>query len=58
MIKGFIAYTVPELTVGVEGYINNLKNDDQATEISTGDRGCVNCKGKRHFSFCACSTCK
>lgn len=37
MIKGFVAYTVPKFTVGVEGYINNLKNDNQATEISTGN---------------------
>ena len=28
---------VPKITVGVEGYINSLKNDDQATEISTGN---------------------
>lgn len=37
MVKGFIAYTVPKITIGVEGYINNLKNDDQATEISTAN---------------------
>ncbi|MGI8951276.1 MAG: hypothetical protein ACR2FN_06790 [Chitinophagaceae bacterium] len=30
MIKGFIAYTTPALTIGVEGFINNLKNDDYA----------------------------
>jgi hypothetical protein len=37
MVKGFVAYTVPAFTVGVEAYSNNLKNDDQATEISTGN---------------------
>jgi hypothetical protein len=37
MFKGFVAYTIPTFTVGVEGYINNLKNDNEATEISTGD---------------------
>ncbi len=37
MVKGFVAYIVPEFTVGAEAYSNNLKNDDQATEISTGD---------------------
>jgi hypothetical protein len=33
MVKGYVAYTTPGLTVGVEGYINNLKNDDFATKI-------------------------
>lgn len=37
MIKGFAAYTVPMFTVGVEAYSNRLKNDDQATEISSGN---------------------
>lgn len=36
MIKGFVAYTVPTFTLGVEAYSNHLKNDDQATEISSG----------------------
>ncbi len=51
MVKGFIAYTVPKVTIGVEGYINNLKNDDQATEISTGnvDVLSVNAKGVSVF---------
>lgn len=30
MIKGFIGYTTPELSVGVEGFINNLKQDNFA----------------------------
>lgn len=34
-IKGFVAYTVPKLTVGVEAYTNRLQNDNQATEIAT-----------------------
>src|SRR5690242_11844970 len=46
MTKGFVAYTVPAFTVGVEGYINNLKNDDQATEISTGDVDVLTVKAK------------
>ena len=37
MLKGFVAYTVPTFTVGVEAYTNNLVNDNQATEISTGN---------------------
>jgi hypothetical protein len=37
MIKGFVAYTVPAFTIGVEAYNNHLKNDNQATEISTGN---------------------
>lgn len=36
MIKGFVAYTVPSFTFGVEAYSNHLRNDDQATEISSG----------------------
>lgn len=36
MIKSFVAYTVPKLTVGVEAYSNRLQNDNQATEIGTG----------------------
>jgi hypothetical protein len=37
MIKGFVAYTIPKFTLGVEAYSNRLQNDDQATEISTGN---------------------
>jgi len=37
MIKGFVAYTIPTFTFGVEAYSNHLKNDNQATEISTGN---------------------
>ena len=51
MIKGFIAYTVPAFTVGVEGYINNLKNDDQATEISTGNVDILTVKAKGISAF-------
>ena len=47
MIKGFVAYTTPELTVGVEGFINNLKQDNFATlkADSTVDTLSVNAKG-------------
>jgi hypothetical protein len=34
MFKGYVAYTTPALTVGVEGYINTLRNDTKATEIA------------------------
>ncbi len=36
MVKGYIAYTTPGLTIGAEGYINNLKNDNFATKIGGG----------------------
>jgi len=36
MLKGFIAYTSKPLTVGVEGFINNLKNDNFASKIAGG----------------------
>jgi hypothetical protein len=36
MWKGYIAYTVPGFTLGVEGFINNLKNDNFATKIAGG----------------------
>jgi len=31
MLKGYIAYNTPALTIGAEGYLNNLKNDNFAT---------------------------
>jgi hypothetical protein len=46
MIKGFVAYTTPELTVGVEGFINNLKNDDFATRISDSTTETLSVKAK------------
>jgi hypothetical protein len=36
MIKGYIAYNTPGLTIGVEGFVNNLKNDVTATKIGGG----------------------
>jgi hypothetical protein len=36
MFKGFIAYNTPGLTIGVEGFVNNLKNDVTATKIAGG----------------------
>ncbi len=47
MIKGFVAYTTPQFTAGVEGFINNLHNDNFATEITTSkvDTLTVNAKG-------------
>lgn len=46
MIKGYVAYNTPSLTVGVEGFINNLKNDNFATRIAGGtDTLSVKAKG-------------
>ena len=36
MTKGYIAYTTPALTIGVEGYVNVMKNDDLAAKIAGG----------------------
>lgn len=36
MLKGFVAYTTPAFTVGVEGFLNNLRNDTKATKIAGG----------------------
>jgi hypothetical protein len=37
MTKGYIAYNTPALTVGVEGYINVLKNDMVAAKLAGGN---------------------
>lgn len=52
MIKGFVAYTVPKFTLGLEAYSNNLQHDNQATEISTGnvDVLTVNARGISVFT--------
>ncbi|MEO7307559.1 MAG: hypothetical protein ABIR78_06750 [Ferruginibacter sp.] len=52
MIKGFVSYTVPKFTVGIEAYTNTLKNDNQATQISTGnvDVLTVNARGVSVFA--------
>src|SRR5258708_3934969 len=34
MLKGYVAYNTPGLTIGVEGFLNNLKNDNFATKIA------------------------
>jgi hypothetical protein len=36
MLKGYIAYNTPALTVGAEGFINSMKNDITATKIAGG----------------------
>ena len=46
MIKGFVAYTIPKFTLGVEAYSNRLQNDDQATEISTGNADVLTVQAK------------
>jgi hypothetical protein len=47
MTKAFVAYTTPQFTIGVEGYINNLKQDNFATlkVDSTADTLSVRAKG-------------
>ncbi|MEO8820174.1 MAG: hypothetical protein ABI374_04975 [Ginsengibacter sp.] len=52
MIKGFVAYTTPKFTLGVEAYSNKLQNDDQATEISSDkvDLLTVNAQGISIFT--------
>jgi hypothetical protein len=34
MIKGFIAYTIPKITIGVEAFTNTLKKDNIAVKIN------------------------
>jgi hypothetical protein len=36
MLKGYIAWTSPIITVGVEGFVNNIRNDTKATLIAGG----------------------
>ncbi|HEV3414323.1 MAG TPA: hypothetical protein VG101_17710 [Puia sp.] len=36
MLKGYIAWTSPWITAGVEGFINTIKNDTKATFITGG----------------------
>jgi hypothetical protein len=36
MIKGFIAYNTQPITIGVEGFVNNLRADTKASKIGGG----------------------
>jgi len=36
MVKAYIAYTTPALTIGAEGFINTIRNDTKATKIGGG----------------------
>jgi hypothetical protein len=36
MVKGFVGYTASPITVGLEGFLNNLKQDAFATRIDNG----------------------
>jgi hypothetical protein len=36
MVKGYIAYTTPQLTIGAEGFINTIRQDTKATRIGGG----------------------
>ncbi|MGN6619277.1 MAG: hypothetical protein ACTHJ5_19030, partial [Ilyomonas sp.] len=51
MIKGFAAYTTPQITIGAEAFINRLHKDNFATEIATSkvDTLSVNAKGLSVF---------
>ncbi|MBS1661959.1 MAG: hypothetical protein JST68_13005, partial [Bacteroidetes bacterium] len=42
MTKGYIAYNTPALTIGVEGYINVMKNDNIATKLAPPDAAHLN----------------
>jgi hypothetical protein len=42
MLKGFVAYTTPKLTVGAEGFLNTLKQDNFATNKITGGVDTIN----------------
>ncbi len=46
MVKGYIAYNTPGLTVGVEGYINNFQKENIATNKVTGITDTVNSTAK------------
>ncbi len=46
MVKGFVAYTTPEFTIGVEGFINNLKNDVIASKIADSTTTMLSAKAK------------
>jgi hypothetical protein len=36
MLKGYIAWTTPWITLGVEGFVNTIRNDTKATLIAGG----------------------
>jgi hypothetical protein len=42
MTKAYVAYNTPALTVGVEGYVNVLKNDNIASRITPRPGGFAN----------------
>src|SRR6201991_1321276 len=41
MTKAYIAYNTPGLTIGVEGYVNNLKNDNLAARYTARPGGAL-----------------
>ena len=45
MIKGFVAYTVPTITIGVEAFINTLQRDNIATKYN-GSKDTITTKAK------------
>ena len=49
MIKGFVAYTVPPFTVGVEAFINHGKNDVVGIRTSASDTLTADAKGISAF---------
>jgi len=51
MLKGFVAYTTPQFTLGVEGFINSLTKDNFATKTAGGiDTLSVKAKGISVFA--------
>jgi len=42
MLKGFVGYNTSSLSVGLEGFINNLKKDVAATRINDGGKDTLN----------------
>ena len=47
MWKGYVAYTTPGLTIGVEAFINNIRNDTKGLRpVGTGSADTLNTKAK------------
>ena len=52
MIKGYIAYTTPAFTTGVEAFINQVKNDVVAVRTAAVE-DTLNARAAGNFSLCA-----
>jgi len=42
MVKAYIAYTTPALTIGAEGFINTIANDTKATIVNSKNADTIN----------------